>query len=308
MSAFAVLYAFVVPTPRRVLLDQQAFAETVDRMRAGTGYYDAIARSFAERDTALGSIGGFRMPTPFVIWRWIPEDSLYGAFVVVVVLATTWLMLWMTRYPLVVAPVTLYMLWVSYGEFESWLHPEWWVLPIITGALLAHERGRPVLAAALATGACLIREIAVLLVLGGLLHAWRHRQAIGAWLGAVAVSAAAFATHALVASGHVAEQSGEMGRLGTGEPPRTILTMSGFRLPLVLGLVIWILTFVALRRRGEVLLAGPLALLPLAGIAVNRPYWGMVVTPLFLVWTLDLVVGWSRARPPAFSRWVPRRR
>ena len=299
LSVVAAVYAAFPPRPGRVLLDEQAFADTVDRMRAGTGYYDATAAAFAQRDTALGSIGGFRMPTPFLVWRWLPEDALWGIFVVGVVLVTTWLMLWMTRYPLVVAPITLYLLWVSHGEFESWLHPEWWVLPLIAGALLAHQRDRPVLAAALAAGACGVREIAFLLVIGGLIDSWHRRRAVAAWVVAAAAALVAFAIHALLAAGHVAEQSGEMGRLGTGEFPRTVLTMAGFRLPLVIGAAIWLASFVALRRRGQLLYVGPLALLPLAGVLVNRPYWGIVVTPLFLLWSLDSwPTGWPDGERP----------
>ena len=295
IAAVATVYAAFPPRATVVLVDEIAFQDTLRRMRDGAGYYEATSEAFARLDAALASVTSFRTPFPFLLWRWVPDDLLYPFAVAVVVVVTCALMTRLTVYPVIVLPIAVYLLYVSRGTFEAWLHPELWTLPLLAGSMVAYRRRSFGVAAALACGAFLVRDLAGLLLVGGAIDAIRRRRAIPAWMLAAGVGVTVFATHLVLASRYLHAVGGEAERFGTGDPPRTVLAMAGFRLPLLVGLVIWIVAFPALRRRGELLLAGPLALLPLAGILVNRPYWGILVTPFFLLWALDLACdAWTR--------------
>ena len=94
----------------------------------------------------------------------------------------------------------------------------------------------------------------------------------------------------------------ELPLLGTGGPG-SVATMMGFALPLgvVVGPILWSAAVVHCWRRAEVLALG-LLVVPLTGVLIARPYWGLVSLPAVVVFGTEGIadlVGVFRRRATA---------
>jgi hypothetical protein len=287
-----VVFALSPPEKPKVYdNDQYLYQDTVRRMRHGADYYEASERTFTAVGGTIETARGFRPPTAFLFWRLLPEGALWPAFLVLVVGATGMILLATGVAPLAALLTVLYLLVL--GRFSvEYLFVELWAVPLVAGSLAAAASRRWWLAAGLALGATAVRELAVLLIVGGVWAAIAHRQRLRPWLTALVSAAALYALHVVLLSDHLGRHGTEARLLGTGSPGAAA-RMMGFQLPaaLVVGPVLWVSGLVWLHRSGRLALAGPFAALPLLGLVADRPYWGALVVPFLLAWTYELVSG-----------------
>ena len=305
----AIAYSAAVPAGVGET-DQRAFQRIHEMMRAGKNYYAAFRDTFLEAGIRVSQSRSFRQPALFWIWELLPTSALYGLYVVVVVIATSVLFIWLADRPLAVLPVTLYLLFAarpidSFGATpeDAFLLPEIWVLPLVAGSFLAWRRQRWWLAAGLAVGAVLIRELAILLPLGGLIDAHYNKRPRKPWIAAIAVSVVLYGIHVVVASGYALTDGNEAPLIHTADMPWSMLAMMDNAVPgpLIFGLLLWGVGVWRCANRGELLFFGPYLALALTGILVDRPYWGMMFVAFTILWTgeafLDRVVElWQRRR------------
>jgi hypothetical protein len=292
-------------------IDQRVYRQVIARMHQGQGYYQAFRDGFADVGIRVSEPRSFRTPTTFLLWRVLPQTFLYTAFLLLIVIATSLLLLWLTEHPLLVLPVTLYLLdaGTTYSRAtktftDGYLLQELWVLPFVVGWLLAWRQQRWVLASTLATAAVLVRELAILLLVGSLIQAWVERRPRRPWVIGLAVASGALVVHAALAAGTAYPSGNEAPLFGSGRPPTSVLEIMDWPVPgpLFFGLVMWVLAVVWLHRRGELLLVGPYLGIALLGVFVRRPYWGLMLVPLTLFWTLELIVSLVERRWPSDRR------
>lgn len=312
MTAIAVVLWRVVPEGTVGAQDHFTYLRTVEYMRQGADYFTAMRDAFGDLGTTLGHARAYRLPGIFLFWRLFPTSWLFGAFVVVVVLGTTYLLARASKTPWAALPVGLYLMaagripWAEAGAFrETWALVEYWTVPLLAGGLLCWRRRQWWWAAALITLAALTREVTAPLLLGGLLAAHVGRLPRRPWFVGVATFSALFAAHLWVAGHHLDPPGNDAVLLGTGAPPGTVLDMTAWVVPggVVVGLVLWLGAVERLYRRDrlELVFMAPLLLLPLTGLLVDRAYWGIVVVPFTLFYSAELVgqiVAERRPTPP----------
>lgn len=308
-------------------IDHAAFLRTVEYQQDGQGYYEAMRQAFLDIDTTIGHARGYRIPTAFLVWRWIPLDMLYGAFLVGVVATSALLVARLARNPVSIVAVTAYLLVAGRSidgyegvGVESWMLVELWLVPLAIGAVVAWRAERDWLSAGLALAATLLRETAAVLLVGGALAAVIGRRTKVPWLVAPAVGAALYGLHFWVASGY-ADPPGNFAPLfGTGDPPRTVWEMLRWTVfptwPMVAAL--WAIGGLGIWRSRERWLLLPLLAMPLNGILVDRPYWGIFLVPFLLTYGIDEVLapfsrtarsgaaGAEGSTPPPRTRWLGR--
>jgi len=306
--AIAISWFIAVPQGGRAEVDQRSFVGVIERMRHGTGYYEAFRDSFLDEGIRVSQGRGFRMPTTFLLWRMVPSDLLYPAFLTLVVVGTSWLLLRLTERPLLVLPVTLYLLQAGvtlngWGEppTDAWLLQEMWALPLVCGSVLAWRREWWRTAALIAASAVLVREITLPLLLGGLLASHFGKGPRWPWLATLVGVGGLVTLHWKLAAGAALAMGNEAPLLGSGRPPESILEMMDWPIPgpLAIGAVLWGAALVWVRRRGELAFLGPYFAIGLSGLVVRRPYWGVVFVPLTILFSLELVSSTVWPVPPA---------
>ncbi len=276
-------------------IDHAAFLRTIDLMHGGAGYYEAMRDAFREIDTTIGHARGYRIPTAFLVWRWIPVGWLWGTFLLVAVGGATWAAHRLARTAWAPVAVTLFMLLAgrSIGTFgfDSWMLVEIWLVPVALASTVAWRGERDWLAAFLALGATLLRETAAVFLIGGLVAALVARRRVTPWLAASGTAVALYGLHFAIASSYV-EPPGTFAPLfGTGDPPRTIATMATWTLstsPWV-GVLLLVAGGAGILRSNERWLLLPVLCLPLNGLFVDRPYWGIMLIPYLLIYGIDQV-------------------
>ncbi len=279
--------------------DQVAYVRMLERMRAGQGYYEAHRDAFAEQLILVSQSRSIRMPVVFLFWARFPPGAWFGLFCVCVVVGATVVLTRLTNRPLAALPVTLYLLFAGrtidhWGDtpVDAFLLPEVWVVPFVAGSLVAWRRQRWWLAVLLAVGAVLLRELAVLLLLGGLLSAHIERKPRAPWLAGLGVAAVAYGLHYALAADYLSPVGNEAPLLGTARIPWSMLAMMDNAVPgpLVFGGVLWAIALWKLWLRRELLFFGPYLSLPLTGLIVDRPYWGLMFVSFTLFWTAEALL------------------
>jgi hypothetical protein len=268
-------------------------------MRAGEGYYAAMRQAFLDIDVTIGHARGYRLPTPFWFWELFPADLLYGVFLLVVVVGSLVLLTRITTTVAALPWVTLVLLYAGRStgfadeaNWEAWMLVELWVVPLILGTVVAWRSRRDGWAAALAAAATLCRETAAVLLIGGLIAAVVDRRPWRPWAVSSVATGLAYLAHVAVASGY-ADPPGTFAQLfGTGDGIDTVLYMTMWNLPgpVLIGAVLWALGCWRLWHRPERWLLAPLFALPLTGLLVNRPYWGILLIPLMVTFAVEQVV------------------
>jgi hypothetical protein len=233
------------------------------------------------------------LPYLFEVLRFVPPRLLLATFAVVVVIGSSVLLAASTRRPYAVLPVTLFLLVAGRNPggatgIEAWMLVELWTVPFLALSYWGWRRDRPWVAALAAAGATLIRELALPVVLFGLVLAIRRGEDRRPWLVATAVSVAGLGLHVVLALGVGSANGTESPLLGTGTP-RSVVTMLMFGWPAGIGLVPWALAAVQVVRRRLVAPVSALLAIPLLGLLVNRPYWGILATPFVLLWAGELM-------------------
>lgn len=258
--------------------DLVTYRATVERMQAGEDYYQAMTEGLIVTDVGPVSYPmNYRLPTVFWLWRWCCFS--WPATLALVVLIGA--LVGLASLP---AVGLLTMLWLAallhpVGA-EQWAFVETWAVPFCIGSVLALRRGAWGWAALLALCAALVREQAVLLLLGGLLGAWHYRKMLWPWLAGLIAWASYLMWHIGQARPYLVEQ-GRQPPILDGHPG-AVLEMAG---PATFGLGFLLVVAVLWHTRWTPewwLVAPLLALIPLAGLLTSRFHWGILVLPVAL--------------------------
>jgi hypothetical protein len=306
--AMIVFYAAAVPHRGYYgHFDHYAFAKTVELMDHGENYYDAFRDAFDIQADPPSQARDFRPPLPFLVWRMLPYDHLYTAYLVLVVGATSLLLLFATKHPIAVLPVTLFLLLAGREagspSFEAWLLAEAWTVPLIAGSFLAWKFRRWWWAAALAALAVFTRELTFPVLVMGLVLAHQRGLPRKPWIVCGLAAAVGLAAHFVVAAHHTVPWGHEAQFFGTGMGLTSVLFMITWMLPMaaVLGPLLFTIAVVYMYRHRDTWLLWPLMLVPLAGFITNRPYWGLLFIPFMLLFAAEAVIERfiTRSRAPA---------
>jgi hypothetical protein len=303
LAVIAIVYAALGWTAGAQAIDHHIDLRTVALMRRGLGYYDAMNRAMREVGHApVDEVRAFRMPTVFLVWRWLPDERAIWMLFVAMVVLTALMTFRLTRFELVAPALALLLLATGKmrtgsGWVNQWAVVELWVAPASVATLLAWKRERRGLAAWLAFLAFLIRELASGMLVIGLIMSLRTGRAKAHWIAACALSAVVYLAHGDLAGPYlVARGKGvELPLLGTGSPG-AVVAMMGFGLPLgaVVGPVLWSAAVARGWRARNGLALGLLAV-PLSGVLVARPYWGLVSLPAVVIFGTEGIADLVRA-------------
>jgi hypothetical protein len=293
-AALTAVYLATVPQGGLAHIDHLGFLETLRRMRAGQAYYPAMRDTFwTDWGVRLGGPRAYRLPFLFEVLRFVPSGLLLATFAVVVVVGTSLLLVDVTPRPFAVLPVTLFLLVAGRNpgslDIDAWMLVELWAVPLLALSYWGWAKGRPWVAALGAAGAALVRELAFPVLLVGLFLAWRRGERLRPWLVATAATLAGYVLHVALAAGVGAREGTEATLFGTGAPPRTVLTMLMFGWPLGVGLVPWAMAAARVVRARVLVPVSAVLAVPLLGVIVDRPYWGILATPFVLLWAGELV-------------------
>jgi hypothetical protein len=279
-----------------VFEDHRVSAETVNRMKHGEGFYKAFDGALT--DAEIGPVSesrSFRVPTVYLLWRWLPGTAPdgYWRWFVVMVAVSALLLAAATTAPWIAPLVALYLLNAGREPFGGlFMMVEFWVVPALALVLLATRRGWSRVAPAAAFVAVVVRELAAGVLLGGLLAAARRRQwrRLAWWGGATVAAAVVLLVHWHLAAPYLVDHGKEAPLIGSGRFPTSLEGQLGFLLPgpELVGVVLWAVALFWLWRRDELDQWGPhLLLLPAAAITIHRPYWGLLLVPFTMTWTAE---------------------
>jgi len=301
LGVVALAVVFLTLSPSHVTAkhsDQLFYEDTVERMQRGEDYYSAMdAALFGVTQAPLTQIRSFRLPTVFIIWRYV---GLSWPLAFVVLVGSGYLTMRLTT-PIVGLAMAAYLVRLAHpvgGLDYAWV--EFWALPLVLAAMLAIRDDRWTAACICAFGAAAIRELAAPLVVSGLIAALIFDRPWKPWALATGTYVGLFAIHAHLAATHIAPSGFEGPLVGTGgsaylfDMAAPALGVFGF------AAVAW--AFWRGRFTAEWWLVGPLVIgIPLLGLVMGRSYWGILVFPIAipLLWA-------DRQRPPTRTRDVIR--
>lgn len=284
VALVGVVSVVTLPSPRPYY-DLMVNRLTVDGLRAGLGYYEAMDSAMrAVGNGPVESVRAFRLPTLYLAWSLLPEGDRWElAFSFVAVALLTGLLVRLAHHPIA---AVLPAVWAIAVVLDYPNLVEVWAVVGVVAAMVAWREHLDWASAALALGAALIRETAALLILVLLVTALVRRRDVRPWLLAALVLGVAVILHAhsaqpwLVPEG----QGREAVLFGLVEFPHSLVWLLGYRLPFaLLGLLAWALAMWWVVRREEPMLALYLGF-GLVGLVVTRPYWGVLILPLTLLW------------------------
>jgi hypothetical protein len=281
--ALCIASAFSTPSIRNDR-DPAAFRDTYLHMREGLGYYKAA--DLGLRDHSIGPVSsarGMRLPTVFLLWRVVGGlHAVWLLYLALVVVGTTVAAILLVRCPLLAALPALYLYRLGRDAYPL---TELWAVPFVAWAMAATAANRPRLAAALATVATAIRELAFPMLIGGLIVSVRRRRDWWAWVAGIAVVLAVFAIHSHLASPYLRTPGNEAPLLGSAKFPSSFIDLIGFNLVgrAVIGPALFALAVWYVNERGWLVAFGPFLAIGLVGILVERPYWGSMIVPFTLL-------------------------
>lgn len=260
--------------------DQSIGRFAVQHLDAGDSYYVAMEKTLTTVNGPARTGRAFRAPLIFEVWHILPgEDAVWLAFVVLVAgaaIATART----SDCPLVAPFILGYLL--RNARLDQHFLVEIWTGPILLLAVAAWRRAWYKTAAALAVVASFVRELAVLLAIGGL---WSRRRDPAPWIVAILTIVIGVGAHFTYASQFTSPDGNEAALFGTGSVEKVLATVgAGFSHGEVVGLVIWALACWRLTQdRDLARFLGPLVAFPLIGLQVGRIYWGYLCVPVLLL-------------------------
>ena len=264
-------------------IDAAAYRDTIEAMRSGLAYPRAVDQVF--RHHGLGpvdSVLAIRSPAGFWLLAAVSDGTAWAGFLTLVAGTALVIGVALERPAYAMGVIAFF---VTVGSV-AWTAPELWAAVLVVAALGLALQDHLVAAALVATVATGLRELAVLALVGLLLHGLRCRTRWWPPVAGIVAATAWYLWHwdrtlpylAADGAGHQAQL------LGTSRGPESVLAMTGTWLPL--GLVTGPLLLVAAvawaRRRRRLTLLAPVLALVTAGALVHRPEWSMFVVPLIL--------------------------
>lgn len=296
-------YVWYAPaTPNAEMIDHRLYRLTVEAMRDSGGYYESMDAAFAvvygsERGALIENVRAYRMPTSFYLFAMLPNDrTVWYLFVGLAGVAGVVASHLVKRPPIGIG-VTAYLLSLGMLQFEGgwsaqFMTIELWAVAPLLGAVLAVQHRRWWPAAILALTAMLIRETAATVLIAGAVMAGLGKVPRKPWLVASALAGVGYLAHALAVMPHIDPGGGES-LLQEVVSVLSVPQMTGFGLPwmLVTGPVLWLFAvrYAIVEHHHWPITVAPLAL-PLAGLVIDREYWGILVVPFVVLWGVDRVI------------------
>lgn len=293
-------YLWFVPSqPDAEMIDHALFRVTVESMRDGSGYYASMDGAFDaiyEEDRAglIENVRAYRMPTTFWVFALLPSDRWVWALFVLTAGISGVAATYIVKRPVLGLLVTIYLLTLGMfnngGEWVAqYMATELWAVVPLIGSVAMALRQRWWPAALLALAAMLVRETAGLLLIVAALLSIAGRLPRRPWLAAFGAGGLAYVAHALAVRERIDLTVG-YGILDEPSSWTAVLDMAGFGLPwgVVVGPLLLVLAVWHVRKEHSewVLAAAPL-LLPIAGLVIDRQYWGILVVPFAFLWGVE---------------------
>lgn len=281
--------------------DLAMYATIAERIRHGGSYYAVTAQELRMGDYPLRPFVTFRPPLLAEIQATLPPPVTRGIlYLLIAAVALAWLVRIFAAFPTEPPRIAAALL-LGAGLFACvqpilFTSHEVWAALLIALSLALRRRGRWVTAVAIALVAMLIRELSAIYAVLMLGFAWaegERREAIG-WAAAIGVFAAALGAHAWAVAQVVTPLdptsvgwTGVNGfwffvqtiRHGTVLEAFPYLVSAPVTVTALIGWASW-RNPLALRMLATIAAYG--ALIGLAA-RLNNFYWGLMVTPVFLV-------------------------
>lgn len=278
ISLIAVIW-YKAPASSGVGLDPDLvmYKQAVGAMQDGDDYYTAMDEALNNVMGPAASIRAYRTPTLF--WFW----SASGTFTWHV--ALIWLILGgflvaLLSWPLPGLVIAAWLVFCAHPPgVEQWGFVELWVLPLVLLGLVAARHDRWTLCCGLIFIAAISRELVAPVLLSGAFVTFRIGRDYRPWVVAAALWAAFFTWHSQRVVAHLSNAGTEAPLIGTGGPT-AVVAMAG-PLTSVFGILVVIYALWRQRFTSEWWFMLPLIVgIPLAGIVVDRIYWGFLVLPV----------------------------
>lgn len=264
-------------------IDAAAYLDTIEAVRSGLAYHPAVDGVF--RGHGLGpvdSVLAIRSPIGFWLLAALGDTMAWIGFLVLVTAAALSIGAGLERPAYAMGVVAFF---VTVGSV-AWTAPELWAAVLVVAAIGLALQDHLVAAAMVATVATGLRELAVLALVGLLLHGLRSRTKWWPPVVGIATATGWYLWHwnrtlpYLVpdGAGHQAQL------LGTSRGPQSVLAMTGTWLPLglVTGPLLLVAALAWAHRRRRLALIAPVLALVVTGALVHRPEWAMFVVPVTL--------------------------
>ncbi len=260
-------------------LDMKIYRNATERMKAGESYYPAMTEAMTAFDAGpVSSVRAYRLPSIFWLWRYCCQSWPATLFLIVVI----GILVGAASVPVIGLATVVWLAAGLHGTgLEAWPFVEIWAVPFCIAVILAIRRDAWVWAAIWALCGALIREQAVVLLLGGVFGAWHYRRALWPWLACATAWAAFVAWHISQVRPYLVPVGKEQPML-TGGGFSAVVAMAG---PYTYGVGLAIVTYALWKTRWSPawwVVAPLLILIPLAGLATARNYWGFLVLPTAL--------------------------
>lgn len=277
--------------PNSMVIDHRAFQVAIDEMRAGEDYYAAYDIGIREVYGPMASVRDARLPTLYAGLALLPPGSEHVTYALMAVIAGI-VAVSLASFPPSGILVTIYLLTLAVSDDAAqFLYTELWVVPVAIAAVYAIDRGHYVVALSLGMLAFAIREQGILLLGGIALYSWkkgRHRVTAA---GLVVAATLGYVLHMLAVWTFIDPEHGSHTPLNLGwDPLESLLRTVGMGIGVGwIGLIFVTGAFVWAHRHRQLLAIGFFLAVPLLTVWANRPYWGVMVTPLSVVLSIDLI-------------------
>jgi hypothetical protein len=250
--------------------DQISYQRIIEQMRSGDDYYSATALVLHDHE----AVRYFRTPVMFWIWQ---RTDLYTWPATLIVLIISSVLVGVLSWPLAGLGVELWLVGINHPiGTEQWGYNEVWALPFVLLAMFGIRRERWWLAAFAALAAALVRETAVLFLLGGAFGALWLKRPLIPWVAACSGWAVFMVWH-LTRTFAVLEPS-STGPGSAGSLWHALDMFGAWLFPLSAVVVLYAL-WKAWGTHEWFFAAPGLCVLPLAGLWLYRPYWSYLVLP-----------------------------
>lgn len=278
--------------PQAEVLDHHNYRVAIEGMRSGQGYYAAYDVGFREVYGPIPAARDIRFPGLYVALSYLPSGSEHVAYALMA-LAGGLVTIAMAKFPPSGILVTFYLLTLAVADNEAaqFLYAELWVVPLVIATVYALDRGNHTAALLMATLTFALREQGILLLGGIAVYLWMKRRLRTQAAAFVAVAVAGYLLHIRAVQPYLDPENGIHTPLHLGwEPLDSLLRTIGFGLGLEwLGPLLLAGAFAWAYRHRLLPAVGPFLAMPFLTVWANRPYWGVMVVPLAVVLSIDLI-------------------
>jgi hypothetical protein len=273
IGTIAILFVWLGPATRHIRWvngDLLTYRQTIDLMRHGVGYYDAVATALHDHS----EVRFFRTPIMFWFWERTGLFSWPATLAVIVAVAA---LVGTLSWPLAGLGIELWLVGVNHPlGVEQWGYNDVWALPFVLLAMLGVRRERWWLAALSALAAAMIRETAVLVLVGGAIGAFAFKRPLVPWIAACFAWAVFILWHLSQVFPRL--EPSPTGPASAGSALHMLDMFGVWLVPLsavIVGYALWRTRFTI-----EWFLVAPILIcIPLAGLWLYRPYWSYLVLP-----------------------------